>query len=267
MATAVIVANCDVAEAPPSKGRTAITKPQKALPTSPMKIRAGGQLQVRKPIDAPANARLTAATGSEPTQPAAAAIATPATAAVIPAIPSMPSIKLKAFVIPTIQRSVSGQAAKPRSKVPRLPKSAIRTGPSTAVAAAAAARCTPNRTRLRRGFRSSSQLTAAIARAGIRNATSGSLVSGQRTAARITAQAVTATIEIPPPRGVARVWLDRSLGRSMTPRALVQPMSHSVATDAVAAATRNQADQQANENQSVTPPAWRWRSHRRPRRR
>jgi hypothetical protein len=74
-------------------------------------------------------------------------------------------------------------------------------------------------------------------------------------------------VEIPPPRGVARVWLDRSLGRSRTPRALVQPTSHSVATDAAAAATRNQAAQQKNGNQSVTPPAWRWRSHRRPRRR
>ena len=175
---------------------------------------------------------------------AAAAIAAPATAAVIPAIPSMPSMKLKAFVIPAIQRSVSGHAATPSGTVPRLPASADRIGPKNTAAVAAAARWTPNRMRFGKGSRSSSQLTAAIPSAGTSSATSDTLEFGQSIAARSTAQAMTATIAIPPPRGVTRVWLDRSLGRSRTPRALVQPISHSVATEATAAATRNQADHQ-----------------------
>ena len=123
-----------------ASGRAAITKPQKALPTSPMKIRAGGQLHDRKPIDEPAKARATAATAGLPMSPAAMAITAPATAAVMPAMPSMPSMKLKALVMPTSQRIEIGQAARPSCTVPSVPRSSCRRGPRMATVAAAAAR-------------------------------------------------------------------------------------------------------------------------------
>lgn len=88
---------------------------------------------------------------------------------------------------------------------------------------------------------SSSQLTAAIARAGSTKPVSRTRDSGQRTAATIEAQVVTDTIAMPPPRGVTRVWLDREFGTSNTPWLVAQPISQAVATEAAAAATRNQA--------------------------
>jgi len=138
---------------------------------------------------------------------AAAAVASAAadTAAVIPAIPSMPSMKLKAFVRPTIQSSVSGQAAGPKSSLPNEPRSTPSTGPSTATARPAQPRCTANRMRFGSDRTSSSQLTAAITSAGSSTPHTGRIASGCKRQATALAAAVTATIASPPPRGVGRL--------------------------------------------------------------
>ena len=218
-----------------ASGKTASRNPQKALPTSPMKMRAGCQLLVRNPSEAPAHAAAITATGPAPQAAAAAAIPAATAAAVIPAMPSLPSMKLKAFVRPTIQSSVNGQASGPKRTMPNEPRSTRVTGPSTATAATAAARCTANRVRLRKVWTSSSQLTAAIARAGTMAPLMRSSSSGLTSPITTATATTTMTIDRPPPRGVLRVWLLRAFGASMMPRATVHSISPRVNN---AAATR-----------------------------
>ncbi len=218
------------ASLPTASGKTAKSMPQNVLPTSPMKTRAGGQFHMRNPSDAAAKAAATAPIAVAPEIHAAAAIAIPAASPVIPAIPSMPSMKLKALMSPTIQRTVSGQAAMPRSNPPNDPRSTRSTGPKTAVAATAAAICTKNLTRIGTGFRSSNQLTAATASAGSTAPANEKSDSGWSTAASRAAADTTATIASPPPRGVGNAWLPRSFGRSSMPRAFAQSISCRVST-------------------------------------
>ena len=200
---------------------------------------------MRKPGAAEAKAREIAAITVPPDSAAVAAIARPAAAAVMPAMPSMPSMKLKALVRPTIQRSVSGQAAGPRSTVPSEPSETPSIGPSAAVAAAAASRWTPKRVRFDSDCTSSSQLTPATASDGSRTAARRDTASGRKAAAMPAATATTATMASPPPRGVSRVWLLRALGASTMPWRRAQSTIRRVSSAEPAHAATHQAAQNA----------------------
>ena len=92
----------------PVSGSMASAKPIIRLPESPMKMRAGGRLNTRKPTIAPNSEKARMAVGNCPWMRAISPIEKAAKAPIPPARPSIPSIRLSALLMPTIQRMVSG---------------------------------------------------------------------------------------------------------------------------------------------------------------
>src|SRR5574341_927484 len=108
----------------PRAARQARVKPMNRLPASPMKIR-DRKLLGRNPRHAPARAAAARAVGicSGPTstyRAARTANVSPAMAAIPPDRPFMLSRRLKAFVIPTIQRKVTGRLSHGVRRKPRV---------------------------------------------------------------------------------------------------------------------------------------------------
>ena len=97
---------------------TASMKPQNWLPTSPMKIRARGKLNGRKPTS-PAPSSMAAKYTNHACCPAASAARKPqATSATPAARPFSPSMKFIALVANRIHTSVAGMPSQPISTGP-----------------------------------------------------------------------------------------------------------------------------------------------------
>jgi len=133
----------------------ATVKPTNPLPTSPMKIRAGGQFQRRKPRLAAARHAIAVVSPLAPCPyQFSQAPALHTNAASLPAIPSMPSMKLKRFADHTRINTAMTLASQLPCK-PHLASSICGTSPRSTTAKIAARSCTPNRTFARSGPRSS----------------------------------------------------------------------------------------------------------------
>src|SRR5258707_776829 len=96
----------------------ASTRPKKPLPASPMKIRAGGKFQHKKP---PTQAAKRTATAQSPAGWTSHQITAPPAATQMAstlAMPSIPSMKLKRLIDQTTYSADNNTDATPRSKVP-----------------------------------------------------------------------------------------------------------------------------------------------------
>src|SRR3972149_3764177 len=91
---------------PPRGESPARKKRRKKLPAAPIKIRAGGKFLRRKPKTAPMKTAEAPAPPGFPSQRKKTRRKPPAINAIPAERPSMLSSRLKAFVIPTIQKSV-----------------------------------------------------------------------------------------------------------------------------------------------------------------
>ena len=136
-------------------------KPKNPLPTSPMKILAGGQFHARKPKQAPAVTTGRSSQGEEASRSAAirSAVAAETNAACDPAIPSMPSMKLKRLMLhrtPTARANMATQ----RGSCENTGTSEL-TPRRRVTVTTLAVKCTASRGKTASPFRSSQNPTAA----------------------------------------------------------------------------------------------------------
>ena len=183
-----------------SASTAATAYPSAPLPTSPMKIRARGKLNGRNPRQA--RPRATAA--SEYGHGSTGASPSIATTAWLAAMPLMPSMKFQMLISEAVNSSTSAA----NSQLPPF----IFTRPASSVAAM---KCTSRRRIAGRGLWSSHQPIPATSTSPRLATSTVGVLSGQAQMATAAVTSRLMTMAMPPPRGVATLWLRRSPGWSI----------------------------------------------------